>query len=150
MASYSSYVRFEVPRMLFDDIQALEAYVYKSEDPAIRRWWAQYMESTGLLNCSKTKPFNIILYSKFINSNSIYNLIQLFQHWLKINIIKFFFHTFPFYNKSKLHAGEMDTALHYYNLAKDHLSLVRVYCYCDNLEKVYCLILFNSNLSRFI
>ena len=37
--------------------------------------------------------------------------------------------------------GEMDTGLHFYNLAKDYLSLVRVYCYCDNLEKVICLIL---------
>ena len=63
--------------MLFDDIQLLEGYVSKTEDPALRRWWAQYMESTG----------------------------------------------------------EMETALHFYTLAKDHLSLVRVYCYCDNLDK---------------
>ena len=69
--------RFEVPRMLFDDIQMLESYVMKTEDPAIKRWWAQYMESTG----------------------------------------------------------EMETALHFYTVAKDYLSLVRVYCYCDNLEK---------------
>ena len=29
----------------------------------------------------------------------------------------------------------METALHFYTLAKDYLSLVRVNCYCDNLEK---------------
>ncbi|XP_023331155.1 intraflagellar transport protein 140 homolog [Eurytemora carolleeae] len=69
--------RFEVPRLLFDDMHMLEEYVMKSSDPAIRRWWAQYMESTG----------------------------------------------------------EMETALHFYTLAKDYLSLVRVYCYCDNLDK---------------
>ena len=40
--------RFEVPRLLFDDVQMLESYVLKSDDPAIRRWWAQYMESTGI------------------------------------------------------------------------------------------------------
>jgi intraflagellar transport protein 140 len=30
----------------------------------------------------------------------------------------------------------METALQFYTLAKDYLSLVRVYCYCDNLDKV--------------
>jgi intraflagellar transport protein 140 len=32
--------------------------------------------------------------------------------------------------------GEMETALQYYEAAQDFLSLVRVYCYCNNLEKV--------------
>ncbi len=45
---------------------------------ALRKWWAQYMESTG----------------------------------------------------------EMDTALQFYEAAQDFLSLVRVYCYCGNLERV--------------
>jgi hypothetical protein len=30
----------------------------------------------------------------------------------------------------------METALQFYTLAKDYLSLVRVFCYCDNLDKV--------------
>ena len=69
--------RFEVPRMLFEDWNILEAYVQKTNDKSLKRWWAQYMESTG----------------------------------------------------------EMELALQYYELAEDYLSLVRVYCYCDNLEK---------------
>ena len=32
--------------------------------------------------------------------------------------------------------GEMELALQYYELSEDYLSLVRVYSYCDNLEKV--------------
>lgn len=32
--------------------------------------------------------------------------------------------------------GEMETALHFYEAAQDFLSLVRVYCYCGNIEKV--------------
>ena len=32
-------------------------------------------------------------------------------------------------------AGEMELALQYYELAEDYLSLVRVHCYCENLEK---------------
>ncbi|XP_054719898.1 intraflagellar transport protein 140 homolog [Uloborus diversus] len=68
---------FEIPRMLFDDPRALEAYVQKSKDPEIHRWWAQYLESID----------------------------------------------------------EMETALHYYKTAEDYLSLVRLYCYCNNLEK---------------
>lgn len=39
--------RFEVPRMLFEEPQALEAYIMKNKDKALRKWWAQYMESTG-------------------------------------------------------------------------------------------------------
>eukprot|EP00057_Strongylocentrotus_purpuratus_P021032 XP_011675506.1 PREDICTED: intraflagellar transport protein 140 homolog [Strongylocentrotus purpuratus] len=69
--------RFEVPRMLFDEPQALEAYIMKTKDRALRKWWAQYMESTG----------------------------------------------------------EMETALQFYEAAQDYLSLVRVYCYCGNLDK---------------
>ena len=32
-------------------------------------------------------------------------------------------------------AGEMESALQFYEAAKDQLSLVRVYCYCGNLDK---------------
>ena len=64
---YKDKYKFEVPRMLFDDMVMLEAYVRKTEDQAVKRWWAQYMESTG----------------------------------------------------------EMESALHFYTLAKDYLSLVR-------------------------
>lgn len=68
---------FEVPRMLFENQRALEAYVQKSKDPEIHKWWAQYLESID----------------------------------------------------------EMETALQYYKTAEDYLSLVRLYCYCNNLEK---------------
>jgi intraflagellar transport protein 140 len=69
--------RFEVPRLLFEDWNALESYVNKSDDKSLKRWLAQYLES----------------------------------------------------------AGEMELALQYYELAEDYLSLVRVHCYCENLEK---------------
>jgi len=32
--------------------------------------------------------------------------------------------------------GEMETALQFYEASQDYLSLVRVYCYCSNLDKV--------------
>lgn len=69
--------RFEVPRMLLEEPQQLEAYILKTKDKELRKWWAQYMESTS----------------------------------------------------------EMETALQFYEAARDNLSLVRVYCYCGNLEK---------------
>ncbi|XP_020899151.2 intraflagellar transport protein 140 homolog, partial [Exaiptasia diaphana] len=69
--------RFEVPRMLLDEPQQLESYILKHKDKELRKWWAQYMESTS----------------------------------------------------------EMETALQFYEAARDNLSLVRVYCYCGNLEK---------------
>lgn len=30
----------------------------------------------------------------------------------------------------------MDSALHFYNLAEDYFSLVRVYCYMEDIQKV--------------
>ncbi|NXI44534.1 IF140 protein, partial [Galbula dea] len=37
--------RFEVPRMLSDDLQALENYINKMKDKSLWKWWAQYLES---------------------------------------------------------------------------------------------------------
>ncbi|XP_033373821.1 intraflagellar transport protein 140 homolog isoform X4 [Parus major] len=37
--------RFEVPRMLSEDLQALENYINKMKDKSLWRWWAQYLES---------------------------------------------------------------------------------------------------------
>ncbi|XP_064415198.1 intraflagellar transport protein 140 homolog [Latimeria chalumnae] len=37
--------RFEVPRMLLEDVQALEIYVNKMKDKTLWKWWAQYLES---------------------------------------------------------------------------------------------------------
>ncbi|XP_048407747.2 intraflagellar transport protein 140 homolog isoform X1 [Stegostoma tigrinum] len=37
--------RFEVPRMLLEDLQALEIYVNKTKDKSLWKWWAQYLES---------------------------------------------------------------------------------------------------------
>jgi intraflagellar transport protein 140 len=69
--------RFEVPRMLGDDIEKLQIYINNSQDKALSKWWAQYLESSG----------------------------------------------------------NLDMALQYYQSAKDYLSLVRVYCYSDQLDK---------------
>ncbi|XP_055220877.2 intraflagellar transport protein 140 homolog isoform X5 [Gorilla gorilla gorilla] len=69
--------RFEVPRMLSEDLPSLELYVNKMKDKTLWRWWAQYLESQG----------------------------------------------------------EMDTALHYYELARDHFSLVRIHCFQGNVQK---------------
>ncbi|KAM5227325.1 intraflagellar transport protein 140 homolog [Ctenodactylus gundi] len=69
--------RFEVPRMLSEDLPSLELYINKMKDKTLWRWWAQYLESQA----------------------------------------------------------EMDTALHYYDVAQDHFSLVRIHCYQGNLQK---------------
>ncbi|XP_072337471.1 LOW QUALITY PROTEIN: intraflagellar transport protein 140 homolog [Scyliorhinus torazame] len=37
--------RFEVPRMLLEDLQTLEIYVNKTKDKSLWKWWAQYLES---------------------------------------------------------------------------------------------------------
>ncbi|XP_025272825.3 intraflagellar transport protein 140 homolog [Canis lupus familiaris] len=69
--------RFEVPRMLSEDLQSLELYINKMKDKTLWRWWAQYLESQA----------------------------------------------------------EMDAALHYYELAQDYFSLVRIYCFQGNIQK---------------
>ncbi|XP_057603578.1 intraflagellar transport protein 140 homolog isoform X4 [Hippopotamus amphibius kiboko] len=68
---------FEVPRMLAEDLQALEQYINKMKDKTLWRWWAQYLESQA----------------------------------------------------------EMDAALHYYELAHDYFSLVRVHCFQGNIQR---------------
>ena len=34
--------------------------------------------------------------------------------------------------------GEMEAALQFYEIAKDHFSVVRVLCYLGNIQKVGC------------
>lgn len=31
--------------------------------------------------------------------------------------------------------GEMESALHYYEMSQDYLSMVRVHCFCDNMKR---------------
>ncbi|XP_063790737.1 intraflagellar transport protein 140 homolog isoform X2 [Pseudophryne corroboree] len=69
--------RFEVPRMLHDDPQALENYINTKKDKSLWKWWAQFLESRS----------------------------------------------------------DMDSALKYYELAQDYLSLVRVHCFLRNIQK---------------
>ncbi|EDV20700.1 uncharacterized protein TRIADDRAFT_60914 [Trichoplax adhaerens] len=40
---------FDVPRLLLDDLERLRNYVLKSQDPQLKKWWAQYMEGKGEL-----------------------------------------------------------------------------------------------------
>ncbi|XP_075422551.1 intraflagellar transport protein 140 homolog isoform X2 [Ascaphus truei] len=69
--------RFEIPRMLLDDPQALEIYINKMKDKSLWKWWAQYLESQS----------------------------------------------------------DMDSALKYYDMAQDYLSLVRVHCFLGNIQR---------------
>lgn len=68
--------RFEIPRLLFNEPEKLEAYVKQSKNKDLLKWWAQYLESSH----------------------------------------------------------EMEEALKFYAAADDTLSLVRVYCYCENVD----------------
>ena len=45
--------------------------------------------------------------------------------------------------------GEIETALHFYTLVKDYLFLVRVYCYCNNLEKAAEIASQTGNISAY-
>uniref|UniRef100_A0A8C3C4F6 Intraflagellar transport protein 140 homolog n=1 Tax=Cairina moschata TaxID=8855 RepID=A0A8C3C4F6_CAIMO len=41
--------RFEVPRMLSENLQDLENYVNKMKDKSLWKWWAQYLESQSAM-----------------------------------------------------------------------------------------------------
>ncbi|ESO81986.1 hypothetical protein LOTGIDRAFT_223604 [Lottia gigantea] len=69
--------RFEVPRMLGDEPEVLEQYIINSKDKKLRKWWAQYLESTG----------------------------------------------------------DMKNALQFYESAQDFFSVVRVFCYCEEMDR---------------
>ncbi|KAM5198317.1 intraflagellar transport protein 140 homolog isoform 1-T4 [Hipposideros larvatus] len=44
--------RFEVPRMLSEDLQSLELYINKTKDKTLWRWWAQYLESQAEMDAA--------------------------------------------------------------------------------------------------
>ncbi|KAF7471270.1 hypothetical protein GHT09_017613 [Marmota monax] len=44
--------RFEVPRMLSEDLQSLELYINKMKDKTLWRWWAQYLESQAEMDAA--------------------------------------------------------------------------------------------------
>ncbi|XP_004750849.1 intraflagellar transport protein 140 homolog isoform X2 [Mustela putorius furo] len=44
--------RFEVPRMLSEDLQSLEMYISKMKDKTLWRWWAQYLESQAEMDAA--------------------------------------------------------------------------------------------------
>ena len=46
--------------------------------------------------------------------------------------------------------SEMETALQFYEAARDNLSLVRVYCYCGNLEKVQKHLLWSKSVLQIL
>ncbi len=39
-------------RLLFEDWNALESYVERTEDKSLKRWLAQYLESTGEMDAA--------------------------------------------------------------------------------------------------
>ena len=55
-------------RLLFEDWNALESYVERTEDKSLKRWLAQYLESTGEMDAAlhyyqvffEKKPPNIL------------------------------------------------------------------------------------------
>ncbi|KAG1671031.1 Intraflagellar transport protein 140 [Nymphon striatum] len=99
---------FEVPRMLLDDPDALDDYIERSKD-RYRIISAVVIDS--IINISNEVGYSIIKQLIFCR--------KLWKWWAQ-------------YMES---TGEMETALRYYEAAQDHLSLVRVYCYLNNLEK---------------
>ncbi|KAG2455575.1 IF140 protein, partial [Polypterus senegalus] len=48
----SDTYRFEIPRMLLEDLPALELYVSKMKDKSLYKWWAQYLESQSKMEAA--------------------------------------------------------------------------------------------------
>nr|XP_006204453.1 intraflagellar transport protein 140 homolog isoform X1 [Vicugna pacos]XP_031542965.1 intraflagellar transport protein 140 homolog isoform X1 [Vicugna pacos]XP_031542966.1 intraflagellar transport protein 140 homolog isoform X1 [Vicugna pacos] len=44
--------RFEVPRMLAEDLRSLELYINKMKDKTLWQWWAQYLESQAEMDAA--------------------------------------------------------------------------------------------------
>ena len=71
----SETFRFEVPRMLFDNIQELEAYVIKSKDKKLLAWWAQYLESTGEMDTAL----------QFYQVSTGHNILKVLAKWILLS-----------------------------------------------------------------
>lgn len=106
--------RVEVPRMLQDDTLSLETYVMEKNDKCVSS------DSANILGVGGHQMF-LFLQTKVQPSFT-------FSH-LHRNIYKWWAQ----YLESQ---SDMDSALHFYSLAEDYFSLVRVYCYMEDIQKV--------------
>lgn len=94
--------------MLQDDTLSLETYVKEKNDKCV--------SSDGggrhqMYPCFQTKVYHLF------HSALVRNIYKWWAQYLESQ-------------------SDMDAALHFYNLAEDYFSLVRVYCYMEDIQKV--------------
>lgn len=101
--------RVEVPRMLQDDTASLEAYVKEKNDKCVSS------ESTSFVWGGTPDVHRLKL--KHLSRHLPRNIYKWWAQYLESQ-------------------SDMDSALHFYNLAEDYFSVVRVYCYMEDIQKV--------------
>lgn len=95
--------------MLQDDTLSLETYVKEKNDKCVSSDCADILGVGG----TKCSHFYRLKFKPLLHRN-------IYKWWAQ-------------YLESQ---SDMDSALHFYSLAEDYFSLVRVHCYMEDIQKV--------------
>ncbi|KAF3422708.1 hypothetical protein E2986_01971 [Frieseomelitta varia] len=126
--------RFEVPRMLLVRPRELLTYLNNSEDPEIKNWHAQYIESTGDMERA------LKLYEQAKNTLAITRLLCYFGREDEVSeLVSRTNHAASAYHlaahyESKNNVGQ---AIHFYTIAKAYTNAIRLCKEHDMFEELW-------------
>ncbi|XP_076161592.1 intraflagellar transport protein rempA isoform X2 [Ptiloglossa arizonensis] len=115
--------RFEVPRMLLVRPRDLVAYLNNSEDPEIKNWHAQYIESTGDMEGA------LRLYEQAKNTLAMTRLLCYFGREDEVNdLVSRTNHAASAYHLAAHYESKniVARAIHFYTIAKAYTNAIRL------------------------
>ncbi|PBC28358.1 intraflagellar transport protein 140 homolog [Apis cerana] len=137
--------RFEVPRMLFVRPRELLAYLNNSDDPEIKNWHAQYIESTGdmegalkLYEQAKNTLAMTRLLCYFDRENEVSELVSRTNHAASA------YHLAAHYESK----NNISQAIHFYTIAKAYTNAIRLCKEHDMFEELWPLAVLASRQSQ--
>ncbi|XP_034180473.1 intraflagellar transport protein 140 homolog isoform X3 [Osmia lignaria lignaria] len=126
--------RFEVPRMLLVRPRELLAYLNNSDDPEIKNWHAQYIESTGDMEGA------LRLYEQAKNTLAMTRLLCYFGREdeasdlvLRTNHAASAYHLAAYYESK----NNVAHAIHFYTIAKAYTNAIRLCKEHDMFEELW-------------
>ncbi|XP_015439170.1 PREDICTED: intraflagellar transport protein 140 homolog [Dufourea novaeangliae] len=137
--------RFEVPRMLLVRPRELLMYLNNSDDPEIKNWHAQYIESTGDMDGA------LRLYEQAKNTLAMTRLLCYFGREDEVSeLVSRTNHAASAYHlaahyESKNHVAQ---AIHFYTIAKAYTNAIRLCKEHDMFEELWPLATLASRQSQ--
>ncbi|KOC69370.1 Intraflagellar transport protein 140 like protein [Habropoda laboriosa] len=126
--------RFEVPRMLLAIPRELQTYLNNSEDPEIKNWHAQYIESTGDMEGA------LQLYEQAKNTLAMTRLLCYFGREDEVSdLVSQTNHAASAYHLAAHYESKnnMAQAIHFYTIAKAYTNAIRLCKEHDMFEELW-------------